>query len=357
MKRFLFIILIIIGSLWQISAQQNVQDIIREGVKLHDQEKYREAITLYEKALKLNPQSMSAMYEMAFSYLALKELDNTLKYSTKVINSNNKNLLVKAYCIKSEALAEMGKIDKAITLLQHAIDNNPNDYNLHFNLALNYFKKDDIKRTLSQVQRAIDLNKSHSGAYLLYAYALNDSEKWVKSIMAFQMFLLLEPDSKRSKNAFDEMLQTIGLGTTSELQTTRSFIRQQLKKQNAKTENNATPQLNSVNGLNRAKLYNDITAARDSILKENPDIERYLLFKNITKTFYSNLSEQLKEKSLGTIWTFYIPVFTRITESDYFDTFTRYISVSYFPESLTWWENNKDKAAKFVYWFESGSTK
>jgi hypothetical protein len=28
--------------------------------------------------------------------------------------------------------------------------------------------------------------------------------------------------------------------------------------------------------------------------------------------------------------------------------------VAYFPESLEWWENNQESAAKFVRWFEKG---
>lgn len=351
MKQFLLTIAILISSFFGISAQQNVQDLIQEGVKLHDQKKYREAITEYEKALRLNPESMTATYEISLSYLALRDYRNASKYSTKIINANDKNLLIKAYCVKSEALARMGKIEDAIVLLQQAIAKNPNDYNLHFNLALNYFTKNDTQNTLSQVQRAIDLNKSHSGAFLLYAYALNDEKKWVQSIMAFQMFLLLEPDSQRSKNAFNEMLQTMQIQTDSKAPTQRSFIQ---KRFGSNLDKNFTPPLSIVEGLNRLELYRNMISTRDSLLEKNPNIDQYILFKEVTNVFYSDLAKQSKTKNLGTIWTFYIPIFTLISESDYFETFTRYISVSYFPESFTWWQSNKDKAQKFVHWFESG---
>lgn len=355
MKKFIIVILSSILGISTLFAQQNVRDIIKEGVQLHDQKKYREAIKQYEKALKLNPESMPATYEMALSYLALKDYRNASKYSTKIINANDKDLLVKAYCVKSEALAKMDKIDDAITLLQRAMINNPNDYSLHFNLALNYFQKNDIPHTLLHVERAIDLNKSHSGAYLLYAYALNDNDRWVQSILAFQMFLLLEPDSQRSKNAFNEMLQTMRIKTQTDTPAKRSFFQQQMRVETKKKD--TPPPLSNIEGLNRTNLYKSITDTRDALLDKNPDTEQYVLFKEVTKAFYSNLSVQSKVNNLGTIWTFYIPLFTRIAESEYFDTFTRYISVSYFPESYEWWENNKDKAKEFVNWFESGDAR
>ena len=56
----------------------------------------------------------------------------------------------------------------------------------------------------------------------------------------------------------------------------------------------------------------------------------------------------------GIFWTFYIPFFSHIAHSSYYDAFTRYISVSYFPESFEWWEQNPESAINFVMWFENG---
>src|SRR5690554_6503084 len=101
----------------------------------------------------------------------------------------------------------MDMVDEAIELLYEGLKKNGPKSILHFNLALNFYKKGDIDKTLEHVNTAIDLDKSYSGAFFLYAYTLKDKGLWVQSILSFQMFLLLEPDSKRSKNAFTEMLQ------------------------------------------------------------------------------------------------------------------------------------------------------
>mgnify|MGYP001194413434 FL=1 len=53
-------------------------------------------------------------------------------------------------------------------------------------------------------------------------------------------------------------------------------------------------------------------------------------------------------------WAFYYPFFKSINNSKYYEAFCRYISVSYYPESLQWWEENNDEAKSFVNWFEKG---
>jgi len=119
-------------------AQKSEQTLIEEGIELHDKGQYQDAIKKYSEALKINPKSTIATYEMALSYLKLKKYKDASKYSSIVINSNDKSLSVGAYCVKSEALAEMGDVDKAIDWLKEGLAKNGDDYLLHFNLAINY---------------------------------------------------------------------------------------------------------------------------------------------------------------------------------------------------------------------------
>lgn len=378
MKKHLFTILII--SLifgFKISAQENdaepqsVQELIEKGIKHHDAREFKQAIENYEEALKIDPESMIATYEMALSYLALRDYKNASQYSTKVINSKDKDLHVGAYGVKSESFAEMGKVDESIKLLEEALKRHGNDYYLHFNLALNYFNKGNLDKTIHHVDNALNLNKSQSGAYLLSAYALNDKDIWVQSILSFQVFLLMEPDSHRSKNAFEEMLQLMQVKEFTEEPIERSFIQRQLERHIQPNDSNITkkniPPLTMEQGVNRELIYRAIENTKDSLttlfkdsikldLIETDSLNNilYTTFREVTRTIFNVLSEENDGTKTGFIWNFHIPIVTKILESDYFDTYCRYISVAYFPESLKWWEDNQESAAKFVRWFEKG---
>ena len=370
MNKYILTVFLIITALFNLSAQSEVeqdsiQTLIEKGIEHHDAREYKQAIENYKEALKIDSNSMFATYEMALSYLALRDYKNASLYSTKVIESKDKDLLVGAYGVKGESLAEMGKVDEAIRLLEKALRENGSDYYLHFNLALNYFNKGDLDKTILQADKALGLNKSQSGAYLLLAYALNDKQIWVQSILSFHIFLLMEPDSHRSKNAFEEMLQLMQVKESSEEPVERSFIQQQLQRKihpkDSVTEKNV-PSLTPMHGINRELVYRSIESTKDSlkaipqdtIQKDSLENNLYTTFKEVTRTLFTVLSEENDGTKNEFIWNFHIPIITKILNSPYFDTYCRYISVAYFPESLEWWENNQDSAAKFVRWFEKG---
>jgi tetratricopeptide (TPR) repeat protein len=369
-KQFITLLLAILFV--QVSAQvadstQNVQDLIKKGVELYDAKEYRQAIETYKEALEIDPNSMIATYELALSYLAIKDYDNASKFSTEVINSKEEKLLTRAYGVKGEALAETGKVDEAIVLLESALREIGSDYYLHFNLALNYFNKSDWDKTLLHAENALNLDKFQSGPYLLSAYALSNKKIWVQSILAFQFFLLNEPGTYRSKIAFEEMLQVMHIKQTTEEPAERSFIQKQLERHaNNKevTENTKTPPpLDTFQGINRKLVYTAIENTLDS-LKVSTEIDSiagdstknvdYKSFKEVTRTIFSVLSEENDGTNNGLIWNYQIPVISMILESPYFETYCRYISAAYFPESLKWWEENQELAEKFARWLEKG---
>lgn len=331
-----------------------VEELIKEGVELHDEGEYEEAIDRYLEALQLDSTSVLANYELSLSYLALRDFENALEYSSWVIASSNEQLCSGAYAVKSEALAGLNRVDEAIALLKEGLEKHGDEYLLHFNMALNYYKRGNTDKTLEHLKRAIDLDKTHSGAFLLNAYALNDKGLWIQSILSFQMFLLLEPDSRRSKNAFEEMLQTMRIKKQDE-PVERSFTQLQMMRGESVTTphpGNSSP-LGNQSSLDQSSIYRVITSTIDS-LKRVANINEFTFFKTVNKAFMNELEEESMGNKEGILWTFYVPFFSRISNSNYYDTFCRYISVSYYPESLEWWQQNPDAAVNFVIWFEKG---
>lgn len=373
MRKYLLILLfafVFLNSYGQASNKSKaVEELINKGIEQYDNEEYEESIETFEEALKIDPSSMIATYELALSYLAVGDYENAIKFSTEVINSNEKKVLIGAYGIKSEALAETYQIDEAISLLEKALKEIGNNYYLHFNLALNYYKKGDLDKTIHHSESALHLDKFQSGPYLLSAYALSDKEMWVQSILAFQLFLTQEPNTLRSKVAFEEMLQAMHLKEVTKEPVQRSFIQKQLERHSSddkkeETENmKKTPPLDTLQGINRELVYNSInntidslkiTLDKDSLAADTTSSVLYESFKEVTRTIFTVLSKENDGNKSGLIWHYKIPVLTKILESPYFDTYCRYISLAYFPESLKWWEANEEATQKFAKWIEVG---
>ena len=173
------------------------------------------------------------------------------------------------------------------------------------------------------MSRAIELDKTNSGAFLLNAYALRDKGYWVRSIYSFQLFLLLEPDSKRSKNAFEEMLQTMLVNPATEIPVERSFIQQQLMRATVSRAPQETPPLSPVDGLNRDAIYNAIKRSMDSLKAEKKETDTYLLFTEVNRSILNALQKEKEQGALrsSSFWTFDFPFFKSILYSNHYDTY------------------------------------
>lgn len=327
MKNGLIIFFLLFTTL-TIYAQPSSDKLIREGVALHDKGRYKDAISCYEQALKVNPSSMSAVYEMSLSYLQLKDYDKAVKYSTKVIAGGFQPLLMDAYIVKGTALANQDRMSEALKVLNEGLEKCGDQYLLHFNLGLCYFNSKDNRMAVQHLRKAIEIDATHASAFLLYAYALNDLGRWVQSFYSFHFFLLLEPNTERSRDAFSEMLDIL----------------------NTKIEPDS-PKLTLEEGVDRKRIYDLIQAKKTGA---TDDISQYNYFVDASKQIFFTMGQMQNDTQNGLLWYFFVPTYEEILGSGHFDTYCRYVSVAYFPESLAWWEKNKTQVDNFIEWFEQG---
>ena len=330
MKNLVYSTIFFLLCFLPLHGQENLDAVIRAGVYLHDKGDYKGAIEQYEKALAINPSSERTMYEMSLTYLEMEDFSNALKYSTKVINSNYKPLLVDAYNVKGSALAGLQKYQDAIVLLKDALKKCGDDYLLHYNLGLSYFKNRDSANAIVYLEKSIDEKVSYSEAYFLYAYALSDQNRWIEALLAFDSFLLLDPDGDRSKEVFGDMMEILQgklVATTDE-----------------------KPAL--VQNLDLSKIKNTLLTVQNTIPIDSKGYN-YLYFQEATKSILAELKLMQKEENEGMFWQYLVPTFTDILDSGYFDTFCRYISAAAYPESLAWWKANQKQVNEFTNWFES----
>lgn len=329
MKRIISLVLLFILTIL-LYGQTTSDQLIKQGVALHDQGKYMEAISTYQQALKVTPSSMSAVYEMSLSYLKIGDYTNAIKHSTQVINVGFKPLLVDAYVVKGTALAAQNNLKDAIILFNEALRVCGSEYLLHYNLGLCYYNNKNNNMALLSLRKAIELDNTHAGAFLLYAYSLNDAHLWIQSFYSFHFFLLLEPNTQRSAEAFKEMY---GLLT------------------NKLADNDV--RLSQLDELDKRGIYNKVQKLKP---QATDPVSQYNFYMAATKEIFSSLNASSPEEGQGIFWKFFVPIFGEILESEHFETYCRYVSVAYFKESLDWWETNKKEVDDFIEWFEKGKS-
>ncbi len=193
--------LVLFLSISSIYGQENIEEIIDKGIELHDAGEYEKAIEAYKSALKIDPKSEVANYEIALTYFHKKDYKKSIKYSDKVIKQKSTNMRM-AYVTKGSSLDLLGKTKESIKLFEEAIKETEPHYLLHYNLALNYYKINDYNKAEENLLGAIDLNLSHASSHLMLANIYLARNKKIQSVLALHYFLFLEPTGPRAVDAY-----------------------------------------------------------------------------------------------------------------------------------------------------------
>ncbi|MCX7632526.1 MAG: tetratricopeptide repeat protein, partial [Turneriella sp.] len=93
-----------------------------------------------------------------------------------------------------------GKSDKAITCYQRALASK-NDVRAHYNLAVEYYKKEDYAAAEKSLRSALKLEPRNLKAHLLLGYVFGKTGRNDKAEIAIRNALKIEPDNKAAQTA------------------------------------------------------------------------------------------------------------------------------------------------------------
>lgn len=337
-KKQIGIILILFFALNQVIAQSNINVLIKEGIQYHDKGDYKKAIKTYEKALEIDPKSALANYEISLSYFSKKDYEQSIKYSDVVLNQNKKYML-QAYMTKGSALDLLGKTKESIKLFKKAIKKTKGHYLLNYNLALNYYKIDDLDNAEENILSAIEQNSNHSSSHLLLAKIHNIKGNSVQTLLATYYFLFLEPNTIRSSEAYQLLQSNFGERSVSKNPDKPNAI-------------NITLSNNNDSQFSAAELMISMLEASRS-LEENKGKTEDEMFIKKTNSFFTILGELKEEKNKNIWWTFYTTFFYDLAQSEHLETFCKYITQNKNEDSKKWIAKNEEKLINFGNWLKT----
>lgn len=309
---------------------QEVKNLVSEGVEFHDKGDYKKAIELYQKALSIDPNSSLVNYEIAISYFSDKDYKNAEIYSKKVIDLKGDNVLA-AYITYGNALDMQGQTKEAIKSYEKAMKDYDH-YLLYYNYAITCLNSGEIDKAYDSAIKAINNNSSHASSHLILSKIMEKKGSRIKAMLPLYFFLLLEPNSNRS---------------TIEYQTLRNYIAHGVTQTSDKNINVVVPRDNDPN-FGAAEMMISLSKASNSLEenKEKSDIE---LFAENNEALFKILGE-LKKDNTGFWWDFYVPFFYKMANENFTKPFSYYISLSKGEEINKWIEDNNVEFEKFKNW-------
>lgn len=324
-------------------AQKDIAVIlIEEGVALYDQGKYAEAIEKYKQSYQVDSNNVVLFAEMAMTYLALKDFDNTENICKKAITKfpDNKGLK-NIYSTYGNCLDNKQKTDEALKIYNIGISKFPDYYMLHFNKGITEYNLKRNYEARTSFQNAIKLNPQHASSYYYLGIIEDNFGNRIPAILCFSRFLILEPKGQRA----DKILPYL----TNEV---NNMYYQKKNGNSTSTYSSAKPRTDKTASSFEKVEFGILTAETTSFLfpenEKKTDLEK---FETRTQTIFQYL-KAYKNKNKGFYWDFLAPYFIDLESKKYVKTFTYYINfyITDNKDVETWIKNNEKDVNEFYDW-------
>ena len=332
------LILFFVGGVMSFSAhgQDILGNLVKIGIEFHDKGEYESAIEIYKKALIIDPNSEFANYEIAMTYMYTQDFESCIKHSDQVIGKDGEYVLP-AYVTKGSCLNYLGRTDESIALFKKGLKKFGDHYLLYYNLGYDYHRINEFEEAEEAFTNAIHCNAGHASSHLRMGYLMADLNKRAQGLMSLYYFLLLDPASARSRQAYD-LLQ--------DLYSTR------VKRDEENTHQiHILPDLDINGEFGAANMMISMIKASNNTEKDEGKGGEELLIEN-TRSFFTLLGELKNKKNRGLWWEFYVPFFFELAKSDHIDTYCYYISQACSEISRKWIETHGEKLNEFSKWIQ-----
>jgi tetratricopeptide (TPR) repeat protein len=322
-KLLLFFLLAIVGKTTLAQNNEDANSLIKEGVQLSNQAKYAEAIDKYNQALKIDPANVYADYQLAYSLFALNKGKEAIPYIEKVIKANTA-LNAGAYDLLGNIYDKDNETEKAIEAYKEGIKIKPDYQRLYYNLGLVYFRVKQYAEAEKYAIEAIKLDSKHASSQRMYALVTFHQNKRVPALLGLCSFILLEPNTQRSAEAYNNIQHILQGGVLKE------------------TNGNTTIPVSPTEAKETASLNMVITkTVLSGQTKKLTGID--LLEFELKNIFISagQLSEKKTDKSFFD--KFFVDYFYKLAQSANMPAFTRLVSSSASKEEYAKWAGNHNK--------------
>lgn len=189
------------GSILDRSKQEGALILYYKGEELIYEEKYDEALKLFNEALDVCPDVGKVHLMRGFVYQKkgrVKEAENEYKIALSL--PMDKKYIMKTYSRLGSLYLDKGLYEEAIGIYTKVINMNPNDALSYYNRAIGYERNNDFEKATLDYNKAITISPNYDKPYNnlgVMAYKKGDKEK---AMYYYDRALSLNPNSPESYN-------------------------------------------------------------------------------------------------------------------------------------------------------------
>ena len=325
-----------------ICLAQDPGQLVRQGVKLHDEGRYLEAIAKYDSAIAINADTYLAYYEKALSLMAAGEYEECIRTAESALRrfpdrSDNSGLYV-SYGNSYDMLKNPGK---ALDVYDEGIKRFPRASLLYFNKAITLSNMGKKAEAEKQVELAIRYNPGHASSHRTLSILQKDKNR-IYSLLASLYFMAIEPTGKRAAERLQEIEKLMGAN---------------VEKKEGKGVNITLPAAkdgseNEPNNFHSLELAVSMAVALgyEEKFRDEP---RPAKMQRILGVMIERLGNN-QQKGIGFGWEFYAPFFVELKKKDYVEVFCHAMyATSGDEDNIQWIRKNEKKVDGYLEWVSS----
>ncbi len=344
-QTILMMLFVVIGNSIFTQNKTAADDLVMEGIELHDKGDYKGAISKYDKALSLDNDNLFALTEKAYSLLSLGKNKESIENCEKAIKlyPDDKDLNV-VYVTYGNATDGLKNTEKAIKIYDQGLAKFPDFYQLHFNKGVSLSGLKLYGEALISFEKTVIYNPNHASSHNAIGRLKNYDGKRIPALLAFCRFLALEPQSVRA----EENLAAVGVIISGNVEKTGKQSVTININASILGDTTATGDPNE-NSFSMVDMLLSMSSALDydKKYKNDTDVEKFI---RKFDSFCSTLKEG-QEKNYGFYWEYYVPYFTAMQEKGYVEVFS-YIAFASSGDSdvSKWLKSHTGEMEEFYNW-------
>jgi tetratricopeptide (TPR) repeat protein len=314
-----------------LKAQDTVRvpDLIKQGQELNQQKNYTGAIDKYKSALKLEPENARANYEMAFALYSSGKGAEGIPYLERAIKANaNAQLSAGAYSLLGSIYGGANQLQKSIAAYSNGIKTDSTNQRLYYNLGIAQYRAKQYSDAEKGFINALKLDTGYAASQRMYALVAFHQNKRAEALLGFCRFLMLEPNTAQSAEAFGNLQNILNGGS---LKPEPGYKPSYATKATADYQNKLLTKALSGFATRRYASPSELLTAQ-------------------LKAVFTALGTMPKDKY------YFADYFYKLSQTEYLPTFARLISQKTYTENAKWLKGNAERVAELDKWIKDTKT-
>jgi tetratricopeptide (TPR) repeat protein len=327
------------------------ETVIREGVELHDKGQYDAAIAKYQEVLAKSPSDVTAMFEMAYSYLSKREFDKSFE-TAKQGAEYKSELLPMFYDVMASSLDSQGKPQQAVDMYKRGIALSPDASQLYYNLAVTYRESlNQPNEARLALQKAAAIEPLHPGVQLLLGQVYQSSGYATPAFLALSTFLVLDPGGSQALPGYG-LWRAVLKGGVDPIPDSNAMSTSPMPTRPTRAPAQPKPAAKSDEG-DFSKVDAQLAPSHEAFMRKldegTPEIEA--LISQVDQLLGSLPKEPSAAAANSFVNTHYVPFFVALKEKNFVEPFVYWASQrAPVPGVVDWLKANEGRVREFLTW-------